>query len=131
MKVILVIFAFIFPLTLSFAKNINDAIDSILSEENYSKDTCIFGKNVELLILDKIEGMSEAITIPINKESKYNFLNIRVSKCCSSPTQSYAFTNIVNTKMKKEVFKGWMFSKNSNRNSLEDSKFEVTLLKCF
>jgi hypothetical protein len=112
---------------LTNAKSINDALNEAV---NPQKASCIFTQNAEMQITNKISGHTEQIEFEVGRFQNYEALAIKPTKCCKiEDLESYAFLDI--TSKKKQVFKGWMFSKHSSLNSIEDQKFDVILLNCF
>ena len=129
----LFIFVIIVFSNTSFAKNINDAMNEVFAanQKNINTNECTFTKKLTVSVLDKIEGKSEIIELLTGTDTIHQTLKLKATKCCLTEDQSYAFINIENLKLKKEIFKGWLFSKNITKNGLEDQKFDIILLKCF
>lgn len=117
----------------SFAVSSIDEIMEEIATENSEKEIkeCKYKNNASFLIVNKIEGRSETIELSLNKKIKYENLEITLTKCCATNMQNYGFFTIYDNKTKKEIFKGWQFSQTSSANSLEDIKFDTTLLKCY
>ena len=101
------------------------------NQKNINTSECAFTKKLTVSVLDKIEGKSEIIELLTGTDTIHQTLKLKATKCCLTEDQSYAFINIENLKLKKEIFKGWLFSKNITKNGLEDQKFDIILLKCF
>jgi hypothetical protein len=129
----LFIFVLILFCNTSFGKNVNDAMNEVFSSSQKNKITaneCTLTKKLAVSVLDKIEGKSEIIELLTGTDTIYQTLKLKATKCCLTEDQSYAFIGIENLKLKKEIFKGWLFSRNTTKNGLEDSKFDIILLRC-
>lgn len=120
---------FVLGFVVSEAKVLDDIMNKLTKKE---QEECTALGNAELMVTNKLEGSSKTISIEVGKEVQYETLVIKGVKCCfNEGDQSYLFLVIENLKIKKQVFKSWMFSKQSSLTGLEDPKFDVTLLKCF
>ena len=120
---------FLLGFAASEAKVLDDIMNKLTKKE---QEECKVLQNAELLITNKLEGSSRTISIEVGKEIQYETLVVKGIKCClNEGDQSYLFLTIENLKIKRQVFKGWMFSSQSSLTGLEDPKFDVTLLKCF
>lgn len=124
-KLLVLLFLFTTP---SFALTVDDAMNDVL---NSSRDVCIQTNKAILQVINKIESTTHIIELKINEPKTLDeTLQVTALSCCYNSLQSNSFVRVYNTKNRKDVFIGWMFSVYTSLNSLEDPKFDLTLLKC-
>jgi hypothetical protein len=138
-------FASVFAFGNLNAKKLDDVFEEVIKlKQSSNSETCQFfdgdgikklgisSKNARLQITNKISGKSEYINFEVGTVQNYDTLKIRPLKCCMvEERESYSFLAIQNSKIKKEVFRGWMLSHASSINPFEDAKFDIILVKCF
>lgn len=123
-------FSFLF-FKVTNSKSLDDIMET-LSDEKKGGKVCAYKNNATIQITDKLEARTVKEVLSIGKPLSFQNLNIQFSKCCISEyNESLAFIKIENTKIKKNVFSGWMFSKRISLNNFEDPKFDVVLIRCF
>lgn len=114
--------------TSAFALTLDDAMEDVLSTK---KEVCIPASKAVIQVINKTESITETVEIKINEAKKLDeTLEVKVLACCNNSFQSNTFLKVYNHKNKKDIFIGWMFSVYTSLNSLEDAKFDITLLKC-
>lgn len=124
-KILLCLFLF---WNMAFAKTIEDAMEDVLSTK---KEMCIHTPKALFQVINKTESLTTNVEIKVDESRKLdNNTEIKVMACCNNSFQSSSYIKMVNLKTKKDIFVGWMFSGFTSLNSPEDSKFDITLLKC-
>ncbi len=101
----------------------------------YLLSTNLFAEiNAKLRAIDRTTGRSFILIAPINKLVKFSKLSINVKYCYQNPIneeiENYAYIEINDLKMNKNIFKGWMFSSSPSLNSLENPINDIWLLEC-
>lgn len=124
----------------SNAKNLNDVFDQILVEEQNiqqknkvqkKKPKCYSRSFANFQVTNKIEAKTTLHKISIKTPYKIDYLEVKVKKCCTlKNNSSYAFVDVYNNRIEKQIFNGWMMSALPSKNPLEDSKFDLILLNC-
>jgi hypothetical protein len=96
------------------------------------KMICENKNNVILQITNKIEANTIQEVTRVGAVLAIDNLEINPLRCCVGQSgESYVFAKIYNTKLKKEIFNAWLFSRHTSLTGIEDVKFDVILLKCF
>lgn len=119
----------------AYGEHTSDVITHSSLADNTAQDKKIICENKSNLVLqvtNKIEAVSFQKIAHIGATVTLENLEISPLRCCIGETgESYGFIKIYNTKLKKETFNAWMFSRHTSLTSLEDVKFDIILLKCF
>lgn len=126
---------------MAFSKTINSAMDEVLRGGNNPKlenrtetgEKCTTSfNNASVQITNKIEGKTYMEIIEMKKYLIHETLKIKGLKCCLIKNEENTlFLEVENSKIKKQIFKGWIFAKNSSISGLEDAKYDISLVRCF
>ena len=123
------IFIIIFFLLTNFSLNSN----AIENEFN------LYGKYIDLKVLDKVSSKNNVLKIKIGEEKKFKNLLIRPLKCKNSKFDdtpeitAYIQVKDLTNKDNDEVFvfNGWTFSSSPTINPFDHPVYDIWLTKCY
>ena len=109
-----------------------------LQTTSYSNES-LFGKFVEIKILDKVNSKNSTLVLKIGEEQKFKNLSIKALKCKNSEFDdnpeitAYIQVRDLNNKNNDEVFvfNGWMFSSSPSIKPFDHPVYDVWLVKCY
>lgn len=84
--------------------------------------------------LDKIAGAATDLTLSVGESLAYGSLSVRLVDCrypAEDPaSNAYAFLEITDTAIGREVFRGWMIAQNPALSALDHQRYDVWVLRC-
>lgn len=84
--------------------------------------------------LDKIAGAASDLTLSVGQSLDYGSLSVRLVDCrypADDPaSNAYAFLEITDTAIGREVFRGWMIAQNPALSALDHQRYDVWVLRC-
>lgn len=84
--------------------------------------------------LDKVSGVVNDVTIPVNSEVKLGFLTVKLSECrypVNNPAgDAFAHLTIVQDGHDEPAFDGWMTASSPALNPLDHARYDVWVLRC-
>lgn len=84
--------------------------------------------------LDKVSGVVNDVTIPVNTEVKLGFLTVKLSECrypVNNPAgDAFAHLTIVQDGHEEAAFDGWMTASSPALNPLDHARYDVWVLRC-
>lgn len=84
--------------------------------------------------LDKIAAAASDITLSVGETVQYGSLTVRLDECrypSDDPaSNAYAFLDITDTTVGKQVFSGWMIAQNPALSALDHQRYDVWVLRC-
>ena len=109
-----------------------------LQTTSYSNKS-LFGKFVEIKILDKVNSKNSTLVLKIGEEQKFKNLSIKALKCKNSEFDdnpeitAYLQVKDNNIKNKDKVFtfNGWTFASSPTLNPFDHPIYDIWLKKCF
>ena len=109
-----------------------------LQTTSYSNET-LFGKFVEIKILDKVNSKNSTLVLKIGEEQKFKNLSIKALKCKNSEFDdnpeitAYIQVRDLTNKNNDEVFvfNGWMFSSSPSIAPFDHPVYDVWLVNCY
>ena len=109
-----------------------------LQTTSYSNES-LFGKFVEIKILDKVNSKNSTLVLKIGEEQKFKNLSIKALKCKNSEFDdnpeitAYIQVRDLNNKNNDEVFvfNGWMFSSSPSIEPFDHPVYDVWLVSCY
>ena len=109
-----------------------------LQTTSYSNES-LFGKFVEIKILDKVNSKNSTLVLKIGEEQKFKNLSIKALKCKNSEFDdnpeitAYIQVRDLNNKNNDEVFvfNGWMFSSSPSIKPFDHPVYDVWLVRCY
>ena len=104
----------------------------------YSNET-LFGKFVEIKILDKVNSKNSTLVLKIGEEQNFKNLSIKALKCKNSEFDdnpeitAYIQVRDLTNKNNDEVFvfNGWMFSSSPSIAPFDHPVYDVWLVNCY
>ena len=109
------------------------------SKQHHTPTESLFGKFVEIKILDKVNSKNSTLVLKIGEEKKFKNLNIKALKCKNSEFDdnpeitAYLQVKDNNIKNKDKVFtfNGWTFASSPTLNPFDHPIYDIWLKKCF
>ena len=109
----------------------------LLQLTSYSNET-LFGKFVEIKILDKVNSKNSTLVLKIGEEQKFKNLSIKALKCKNSEFDdnpeitAYIQVRDLTNKNNDEVFvfNGWMFSSSPSIAPFDHPVYDIWLVGC-
>ena len=109
-----------------------------LQSTSYSNES-LFGKFVEIKILDKVNSKNSTLVLKIGEEQKFKNLSIKALKCKNSEFDdnpeitAYIQVRDLTNKNNDEVFvfNGWMFSSSPSITPFDHPVYDVWLVNCY
>ena len=84
--------------------------------------------------LDKIAGAASDLTLSVGESVTYGSLSVRLVDCrypAEDPaSNAYAFLEITDTAIDREVFRGWMIAQNPALSALDHQRYDVWGRRC-
>lgn len=84
--------------------------------------------------LDKIAGAASDLTLSVGQTLDYGSLSVRLADCrypADDPaSNAYAFLEITDRALGREVFRGWMIAQNPALSALDHQRYDVWVLRC-
>lgn len=84
--------------------------------------------------LDKIAGVASDLTLSVGQSLDYGSLSVRLIGCrypaADPASNAYAFLEITDTALGREVFRGWMIAQNPALSALDHQRYDVWVLRC-
>ena len=105
---------------------------------SYSNES-LFGKFVEIKILDKVNSKNSTLVLEIGEEQKFKNLSIKALKCKNSEfddnPEIIAYIQVKDATKKSNddvfVFNGWMFSSSPSISPFDHPVYDVWLVSCY
>ena len=105
---------------------------------SYSNES-LFGKFVEIKILDKVNSKNSTLVLKIGEEQKFKNLSIKALKCKNSEFDdnpeitAYLQVKDLTNKNRDDVFvfNGWMFSSSPSIAPFDHPVYDIWLVKCY
>jgi hypothetical protein len=105
-----------------------------LSTNSFANDTEEFvNKDIAIVrVMNKAAGKAQAISLPVGKISQVEKLSVRVRACKqTAPYTAENFYMFVEIKKNgNRIFSGWMDRNEPGDNPLQDSDYDLWLLRC-
>ena len=109
-----------------------------LQTTSYSNES-LFGKFVEIKILDKVNSKNSTLVLKIGEEQKFKNLSIKALKCKNSEFDdnpeitAYIQVRDLTNKNNDEVFvfNGWTFSSSPSIQVFDHPVYDLWILKCY
>ena len=109
-----------------------------LQTTSYSNES-LFGKFIEIKILDKVNSKNSTLVLKIGEEQKFKNLSIKALKCKNSEFDdnpeitAYIQVRDLTNKNNDEVFvfNGWMFSSSPSIAPFDHPVYDVWLVRCY
>lgn len=84
--------------------------------------------------LDKIAGAATDLSLAVGESVDYGSLSVKLDACrypADDPaSNAYAFLEITDTAIGREVFRGWMIAQNPALSALDHQRYDVWVLRC-
>ena len=109
-----------------------------LQTTSYSNES-LFGKFVEIKILDKVNSKNSTLVLKIGEEQKFKNLSIKALKCKNSEfddnPEITAYLQVKDLKSKDNdevfVFNGWTFSSSPTLRPFDHPVYDIWITKCY
>ena len=109
-----------------------------LQTTSYSNES-LFGKFVEIKILDKVNSKNSTLVLKIGEEQKFKNLSIKALKCKNSEfddnPEITAYMQVQDITLKSNdkvfVFNGWTFSSSPSVSLFDHPVYDIWLIKCY
>ena len=109
-----------------------------LQTTSYSNES-LFGKFVEIKILDKVNSKNSTLVLKIGEEQKFKNLSIKALKCKNSEfddnPEITAYLQVKDMTKKSNndvfVFNGWMFSSSPSIAPFDHPVYDIWLVNCY
>ena len=109
-----------------------------LQISSYSNQT-LFGKFVEVKILDKVNSKSSTLVLKIGEEQNFKNLSIKALKCKNSEfddnPEITAYLQVKDLKRDDNdevfVFNGWTFSSSPTLRPFDHPVYDIWIIKCY
>lgn len=137
-------YIFSFALLFSFQSYGFDVFDSVVDEKIKENSSDVFGviesenltekKKGKIIILNKITANSKEFELTVGSEINYGRAIVGLHKCANRNMKENLL--LVSLKVKesadvqKNVFRGWIFSKNLSISSIEHPVYQLIAVSC-
>ena len=109
-----------------------------LQTTSYSNES-LFGKFVEIKILDKVNSKNSTLILKIGDEQKFKNLSIKALKCKNSEfddnPEITAYLQVKDLKRDDNdevfVFNGWTFSSSPTLRPFDHPVYDIWITKCY
>ena len=114
-------------------------IFSFLKSNYLLADNKLFGKFVEIKILDKLSSKNFTLNLKIGEEKKFNNLIIKALKCKNSEfddnTEIIAYLQVKDVTFKDKdkvfVFNDWTFASSPSLKPFDHPIYDIWLVRCY
>jgi hypothetical protein len=84
--------------------------------------------------LDKVAGAASDITLSVNQSVDFGSLSVKLIECrypSDDPaSNAYAFLEITDKALGRDVFRGWMIAQNPALSALDHQRYDVWVMRC-
>ena len=97
-----------------------------------AEDDFIIMENATVQIMNKAAGRTHTLTIPLNKKTRFDKMEITVRRCMGMneflPENYHMFIEV--SKSGNRIFSGWMNRNEPGANPLSDADHDLWLVRC-
>lgn len=112
----------------------DDSQPLILNQPEVSQPEAASGSSALLRGLDKVNGRTVDVDVPLGGRAAVFGLEVAVGDCrfpVANPTgDAYALLSITDTRTGGTAFEGWMIASSPALNALDHNRYDVWVLRC-